>query len=235
MKSKVLLAALSAVALTACNNDEVLEMNQGRGIQFRVATEVTTKATATTTNTIDKFKVWGFTDNKTLMNGVVVSKSNGAWSYDNTVFWPESNVDFYSVSPTENIGGTVSITNNEQKITDFTVNTDQSQQVDLLYAVNKGESKESHKSSAVQVNFRHALSQIIFKAKNTNSSLKVSIKDVRVANVLKGGTFTYPSSSTTTQNTSASGTIEAGTQGSWELLTGGDKMKPTPQAQAQKV
>ena len=33
MKSKVLLAALSAVALTACNNDEVLEMNQGRGIQ----------------------------------------------------------------------------------------------------------------------------------------------------------------------------------------------------------
>ncbi len=223
MKSKVLLAALSAVALTACNNDEVLEMNQGRGIQFRVATEVTTKATATTTNTIDKFKVWGFTDNKTLMNGVVVSKSNGAWSYDNTVFWPESNVDFYSVSPTENIGGTVSITNNEQKITDFTVNTDQSQQVDLLYAVNKGESKESHESSAVQVNFRHALSQIIFKAKNTNSSLKVSIKDVRVANVLKGGTFTYPSSSTTTQNTSASGTIEAGTQGSWELLTGGDK------------
>ena len=221
MKSKYLAVALSAVALTACNNEDVLEVNQGRGISFQVATEASTRAQATTTNTIEKFKVWGFTGNpaQTLMNGVEVSKSGGEWSYGDVIFWPESDVDFYSVSPSENIGGTVSISSSEQKITGFMVNTDQTSQVDLLYAVNKGEKKADHEASAVNINFRHALSQIIFKAKNTNSNLKVSIKDVKVVNVVKGGDFTYPTSSTTTQNTSESGTITAGTQGTWTLLS----------------
>ena len=224
MKSKYLAVALSAVALTACNNEDVLEVNQGRGISFQVATEASTRAQATTTNTIEKFKVWGFTGTptQTLMNGVEVSKSGGEWSYGDAIFWPESNVDFYSVSPSENIGGTVSISSSEQMITGFTVNTDQTSQVDLLYAVNKGETKDDHAegSKPVNINFRHALSQIIFKAKNTNSNLKVSSKDVKVVNVVKGGEFTYPKSSTTTQNTSESGTITAGTQGSWQLLSG---------------
>ena len=224
MKSKYLAVALSAVALTACNNDEVMEVNQGRGISFQVATEASTRAEATTTNTITEFKVWGFTGDpaQTLMNGIKVSKADGKWSYGDAIFWPESDVDFYSVSPAENCGGTVSITKDEQKITGFTVNTDQTSQVDLLYAVNKGEKKADHEASAVNINFRHALSQIIFKAKNTNSNLKVSIKDVKVVNVVKGGDFTYPTSSTTTQNTSESGTITAGTQGTWTLLSTGD-------------
>ena len=54
MKSKLLVAALSAVALTACNNDEVMEVNQGRGISFQVATETSTRAEATTTSTNDQ-------------------------------------------------------------------------------------------------------------------------------------------------------------------------------------
>lgn len=221
MKSKYLAMALSAVALTACNNDEVLEVNRGRGISFQVATEASTRAQATTTNSIEKFKVWGFTEGKTLMGGIEVSKTGDKWSYGDAIFWPESDVDFYSVSPSENIGGTVSITKDEQKITNFTVNIDQTSQVDLLYAVNKGEKKADHEdASAVNINFRHALSQIVFKAKNTNERLKVSIKDVKVVNVVKGGDFTYPTSSTDKNNTSESGTIDAGTQGSWALLSG---------------
>ena len=224
MKSKYLAVALSAVALTACNNDEVMEVNQGRGISFQVATEASTRAAATTTNTITEFKVWGFTGDpaQTLMNGIKVSKADGKWSYGDAIFWPESDVDFYSVSPAENCGGTVSITKDKQEITGFTVNADQASQVDLLYAVNKGEKKEEHEASDVNINFRHALSQIIFKAKNTNSNLKVSIKDVKVVNVVKGGDFTYPTSSTTTQNKSESGTIESSTQGTWTLLSQGN-------------
>lgn len=69
MKSKFLVTALSAVALTACNNDEVMEVNWGHGISFQVATEVSTRAAATTTNSIKEFKVWGFTDaGETLMD-----------------------------------------------------------------------------------------------------------------------------------------------------------------------
>ena len=220
MKSKYLAVALSAVALVACNNEDVLEVNQGRGISFQVATEASTRAqatgVATTTNTIDNFKVWGFTGTpaQILMNGIKVSKADSKWSYGDAIFWPESDVDFYSVSPAENCGGTVSISSSEKKITGFTVNTDQSKQVDLLYAVNKEEKKEDHEASDVNINFRHALSQIIFKAKNTNNNLKVMINDVKVVNVVKGGDFTYP------ESTTATGSITTATQGTWKLLSG---------------
>ena len=206
------------MALAACNNDEVMEVNHGQGIQFRVAAENATRAEATTTNSIDEFTVWAFTsDNKTLMDGVDVTKSTGnVWTYEGTQFWPEGTVDFYSVSPTENIGGTVSISSNQQKITGFTVNEDQNNQVDLLYAVNKGASAAAN-NSAVQVNFRHALSQIIFQAKNTNDKLKVTVKGVKIANIKKKGDFTYPSQTTT--GPVSSGAITSDTQGTWSSPT----------------
>ena len=219
MKSKYLAVALSAIALVACNNEDVLEVNQGRGISFQVATEASTRAQATTTSTIDNFKVWGFTDGKTLMNGLKVSKDGNDWTYDGTIFWPATAVDFYSVSPAENCGGTVSITKDAQKITGFTVNTNQSQQVDLLYAVNKGEKKAEHEASPVSINFRHALSQIVFKAKNTNENLKVIVKGVKIANIKKKGDFTYPTSATTDNVASESGSITSGTQGTWGTPT----------------
>ena len=217
MKSKYLLVtALSAAALTACNNDEVLEVNQGRGISFQVATEAATRAAATTTNSIDEFMVWGFTQEepaKTLMDDLSVSKTGADWTYTGTIFWPAAPVNFYSISPepvSDKVSkGTVSITSDEQKITGFTVNTDQSQQVDLLYAVNKEEKKESHETEPVSINFRHALSQIVFKAKNTNENLKVIVKSVKIANIKKAGDFTYPNATT------ESGTITTGTQGLW--------------------
>lgn len=223
MKSKYLAVALSAVALTACNNEDVLEVNQGRGISFQVATEASTRATATTTSTIDNFKVWRFTDGKTLMNGIEVSKSGSEWTYDGTIFWPATDVDFYSVSPAENCGGTVNISKDAQTITNFTVNTDQSQQVDLLYAVNKGEKKADHEASPVSINFRHALSQIVFKAKNTNENLKVIVKGVRIANIKKAGDFTYPDAATTAHNNSTTGSIVATTQGTWSNVSTAEK------------
>ena len=219
MKSKYLAVALSAVALTACNNEDVLEVNQGRGISFQVATEASTRATATTTSTIDNFKVWGFTDGKTLMNGIEVSKSGSEWTYDGTIFWPATDVDFYSVSPAENCGGTVNITKDKQEIINFTVNTNQGDQVDLLYAVNKGETKANHEASPVSINFRHALSQIVFKAKNTNDNLKVIVKGVTIANIKKAGDFTYPAQATTVHNNSTTGSIVATTQGTWSNVS----------------
>ena len=226
MKSKYLAVALSAVALTACNNDEVMEVNQGRGISFQVATEASTRAQATTTSTIDEFMVWGFTQEepaKTLMEELSVSKSGSEWTYDGTIFWPAAPVDFYSISPepvSNKISeGTVSISNSEQKITGFMVNTNQSEQVDLLYAVNKGEKKADHEASAVSINFRHALSQIVFKAKNTNKNLKVIVKGVKIANIKKAGDFTYPDAATTVHNNSTTGSIVETTQGEWNNVT----------------
>ena len=157
------------------------------------------------------------------MEELSVSKSGSEWTYDGTIFWPAAPVDFYSISPepvSDKVSeGTVSISNSEQKITGFTVNTDQSKQVDLLYAVNKGEKKADHEASAVSINFRHALSQIVFKAKNTNKNLKVIIKGVKIGNIKKAGDFTYPNAATTAHNNSTTGSIVATTQGTWSNVS----------------
>lgn len=213
MHKKHLIWSFAALAIAGCSNDETIDINRGDAITFRTVAENVTRSTVESTNTLSAFKVWGFTDSKALMNGVAVSKGDdNKWTYTDTQFWPEGTVDFYSVAPATT---TVNITASSQKIENFTVAEKVADQVDLLYAVNKGCTKEANGESGVAVNFRHALSQVVFKAKNTNANLKVTVKGVEVVNVVNGGTFTYPSNTTTPQVTSSNQNFGNGTQGTW--------------------
>lgn len=199
MKSKYLFLALSAMALvTGCSNDETIEVNQGNGIDFSVtAGKLTRAADIKATSTIDQFKVWAFTGDVTTpyMNGVLVNKgTDGKWTYDNTKFWPETNVDFYAVSPQTPQSGTVSVSSSTQQITDYVVTNGKE---DLLYSMNKGEKKDDHKSTPVSINFRHALSQIVFKVKETSTStIDVKIKSIKVEGIANQSTLTWATNTT---------------------------------------
>lgn len=57
----------------------------------------------------------------------------------------------------------------------------------------------------------------MFKAKNTNANLKVTVKGVEVVKVVNGGTFTYPGNTTTPQITVENQDFGTGTQGTWKL------------------
>ena len=118
------------------------------------------------------------------------------------------------------------------KFENFAVNGTVAEQVDLLYAVKTGQKKADGK---VNLNFRHALSQIVFQAKNTNANLYVEIAGVSVANVGGTNTFTFPSANTETNivdhDENADGVYEDGEFGSgisyddswgaWDNLTSG--------------
>ena len=116
-----------------------------------------------------------------------VRKQGNVWSYGDTKFWPETDVDFYSYSPTDTKNGNVDITvNGDKKITGYEVPGDE----DLLYALNLAEKKAEHEGKQpVTVNFRHALSQIVFRIKNTSSNLTVFVDAVKVEGIEKQGTF----------------------------------------------
>lgn len=199
MQTKSILMALLAMALvTACTNDETIEMNQGEGISLSAIAgkAIRTGSEATTTNSIDKFHVFAFTQEAEYMNHDVRRQGN-VWSYGDTKFWPETDVDFYSYSPTDTKNGNVDITvNGDKKITGYEVPGDE----DLLYALNLAEKKAEHEGKQpVTVNFRHALSQIVFRIKNTSSNLTVFVDAVKVEGIEKQGTFSWPTLSTTTQ------------------------------------
>jgi hypothetical protein len=114
----------------------------------------------------------------------------------------------------------IAIVNNEDakvapKVEGFTPATIVANQTDLLYAVATGKDKSS---PSVALNFRHALSQIEFKAKNTNSKFHVVINGVRVGQVPGKGTFTFPVTGTDDNFTDHDqNTTHTRATGSWAL------------------
>lgn len=224
MKKIVLIVpALMALAAASCTKSEVLETNSGE-IRFNVVTNKATKAADVfcNKNMPGAFKVYAVNEGKTYIEGDdIVKTGENSWENQSGVrYWPETAVDFYAhVNAGDNFKWDAS---SAPVIENFSPDLNVANQVDLLYAVKKGESK---KDSPVQLNFRHALSQIVFNAKNTNANLYVEIAGVKVANVGGTNTFTYPETDTDSKFVSHDGTrgpLPDTGAGSWADLTSGD-------------
>lgn len=77
-----------------------------------------------------------------------------------------------------------------------------------MYAVTKGCNKENNGTMPVQMNFKHILSQVVFKAKTTSSILEVDVENVKIHNFVYGGTFTLPEEEPAMSNWSPSPVAE---------------------------
>ena len=241
MKKSYLLGALGLLAMASCSQDETIGINHdGDEITFNVVTNNATRAADVfcNQNLPGGFYVSAISDGKTYIDKDHVTGSNGNWTNTSgTRYWPETPVDFYAhvngeASYKWSVDGAGKAT---AKFENFTVNPTVGSQVDLLYAVKTNQSKADGK---VNLNFRHALSQIVFQAKNTNANLYVEIAGVSVANVGGTNTFTFPSADTETNikhnnyDTDGDGVYETGefgsityddSWGSWVALTQGTK------------
>lgn len=220
MKKSLFIVALGAMVLTSCAQDEVIQVNQD-AVSFSVVAENAGRGAVTTTDNIDNFMVKAFNvdasgfNTTVFMNNMEVYrvKDSGTWSdwtYNSTKFWPTSGaINFYSYSPADlnekdfatvtinpTQGSNGSTSNLGAQTIQYTVPTKCSEQIDVLYALNTGMSKANKN---VAVNFRHALSQIVFHAKNIKEDLIVEIEGVRVVNVKYSGTLTWPAVATTVQ------------------------------------
>ena len=187
------------MAMASCSQDETIGINHdGDEITFNVVTNNATRAADVfcNQNLPGGFYVSAISDGKTYIDGDHVTGSNGSWTNESgTRYWPETPVDFYAyvnagTSYKWSVDGAGKAT---AKFENFTVNNTVGSQVDLLYAVKTNQSKTN---GTVNLNFRHALSQIVFQAKNTNANLYVEIAGVSVANVGGTNTFTFPSANT---------------------------------------
>lgn len=221
------------MAMASCSQDETIGINHdGDEITFNVVANSATRADDVycNQNLPDEFYVSAISDGKTYIDKDHVTSSDGKWTNQSgTRYWPETAVDFYAHV---NGGDAYKWNNGSPKFEDFTVNNTVGSQVDLLYAVKTNQSKTNGK---VILNFRHALSQIVFQAKNTNANLYVEIAGVSVANVGGTNTFTFPSANTETNivdhDENADGVYEDGEFGSgishdaswgtWAALTQG--------------
>lgn len=235
MMKKIFFGAIAALTMTACSNDELVKVNNSSNeIKFAVTTERSTRASNVycNNNKPGSFHVHAVFDGKEYIKGDLIQGNDARTEWTNTSgtrYWPETTtdkkIDFYAHVSSEDV--TMTRTNEgKYQFQNFSPATDVTEQEDLLYAVKTNQEKpvDESNNSKVNLNFRHALSQIVFNAKNTNPDIYVEISGVSVVNVAGSGTYTLPSSSTDNNNATEhpNNPAENATRGSWKLSTDTD-------------
>ncbi len=235
MKSKFFYGALAVLSLAACSQDEVVDVNRnGDEIKFSVVTNKATRADALYDNNTlpTTMKVWGnlSSDGVAYFSGDDVTiASDGACTSTNVRYWPDVALDFFAVAGRSSNDLTVSratdATATSASFT-YTVKDNVGEQEDVLYAAALSKTKpEANSTEKVTLNFAHALSQIVFKAKNSNSKLHVVVSGVKVAHLNNSGTFTFTQSTGTEWSEDETGNYTANNTrvtGSWGTPLSGD-------------
>lgn len=171
------------------------------------------------------FKVYAFTDQGNAFmgendtqpgwNGINIKHDGTKWDYaqaSDLRYWPEATpLNFYAVNPDTFEEGSFAegmenncmwtITHNEQQILyvgSDTYNTEKKNpaNIDLMYAIAKGKTY-ANTNGTVKMQFRHILSQVVFKAKTKYDDMEVEINGMKFHNFQLGGTFTFPADETT--------------------------------------
>lgn len=196
---KVLFGAMAALTLVACSNDEVTDVTKSKEIKFNVtAGKAVTRAADGYCNAAKPadFDVWAKQGTTNYFAATNFKLSGSEWVINDATlrYWPESGtLDFFAM---KNYNGTVNwdATNTTAplKVTDYTVEDEVGNQKDFIYAVSAGVANKT----VAELNFRHALSQIEFQAKNDNKNIYVEITGVKVVNVANKGTLTLPIATT---------------------------------------
>ena len=216
-KSTVMFWAIFGVLLMSCSEEEIanVETSSRNAIGFNVLSNAAeTRATPTTNTNLKNtdFDVFAFTADGTAFmgkndtefehDGVKIVYKNGKWDYDNASdlrYWPTEALDFYAFNP-----GTVSedmmvfysweATKDVQKISytcmdEYGAGTHAN--YDVMYAIAKGQTKATN-NGVVKFNFKHILSQVVFKAKTQYANMRVDIRDIKIHNIRFSGVFTLP-------------------------------------------
>ena len=216
-KSTVMLWAIFGALLMGCSDEEIanVETSSRNAIGFNVLSNAAeTRATPTTPSNLTStdFDVFAFTADGTAFmgkvdteyghDGVKIVYKDGKWDYDDANdlrYWPSEALDFYAFNP-----GTVSddmltfyiweVDGTTQKISytcidEYGAGTHEN--YDVMYAIAKGQTKATN-NGVVKFNFKHILSQVVFKAKTQYDNMQVDINMIKIHNVKMGGFFTLP-------------------------------------------
>ena len=229
-KSTVMLWAIFGALLMGCSDEEIanVETSSRNAIGFNVLSNAAeTRATPTTPSNLTStdFDVFAFTADGTAFMGKVDTDfehdgvksvyKDGKWDYDDANdlrYWPSEALDFYAFNP-----GTVSedmmvfysweATKDVQKISytcmdEYGSGTTHAN-YDVMYAMAKGQTKDMN-NGIVKFNFKHILSQVVFKAKTQYDNMQVDIDMIKIHNFKFAGAFTLPATAEETGSWSSS-------------------------------
>ena len=249
-KSTVMFWAIFGALLMGCSDEEIanVETSSRNAIGFNVLSNAAeTRATPTTPSNLTStdFDVFAFTADGTVFmgtdhmvfghDGVNIVYKDNKWDYKNAGdlrYWPTEALDFYAFNP-----GTVSddmvgfysweVTKDVQKIRyscidEYGAGTHAN--YDVMYAIAKDRTKDMN-NGVVKFNFKHILSQVVFKAKTEYDNMQVNIKDIKIFNVKMGGVYTLPATADGTGSWAVGDWPESSTGGGFITVVQGKSIE----------
>lgn len=201
MKLKLFLLATSAVALASCSSDAVVEDNAAANtIQFSAAAGKASRAADYYCNAKlpAEFHVWASVNNKQYFADETYAKGEGEstiYSITGGVerYWPNEEIHFFAAQNYDEFNWNVAAASTMK----ITPKPDAKDQKDLIYAYtvsnrSKTDGTGNFNAGKAELNFRHALSQVVFYALNENPKIYVEIENISLNNAAATGTFTLP-------------------------------------------
>lgn len=249
MKPISTIAACAAAALLAasCTVEEQRGAAPGRAISFRTFTENLTRATQVSQSTLDNFDVVAFSaDGSRYFYDTFTDAGANAYTSAKQHFWPSNsaqltflafNYDMMEKGELLESGLREQedyLTSNFQnlsaaKLQSVTIPTDARAHVDFVVARQQASEQVSQGSApqATQLNFRHALSQVRVLARNYDPNYKVEVAGVKLAHLHNVSDFTFPTSDTDANITSAQNTSSTMARSRWSTInTSDDQTSP---------
>ena len=194
MKTNLLLIAVATLMITGCSKESVVDSDVNKAtnaIEFTSYTNLATKSNPVDDNTEfmtagNAFGVTAFHADFTSPymgyedKGASIKSDGKAWGYVNPseqAYWPTDSktLDFYAYFPF----GNNAITQGFDKATGLTINYTvpalEGNQVDLMFAEAKGVAK-AEQVAAVNLPFKHALTQVHFAIATKTDRLKIDVE-----------------------------------------------------------
>lgn len=210
---KILFAALAALAITSCSQNEEIEApSQKTPISFKTVVGKASRATPMLDTNFKNFKVYAYNTGKTeiasvtnigttqFMNGVNVEKTGTpeSWTIDGTYYWPTTaNVQFFAYSPMASTALTGWTATGQFPSFSYTVNEVTTQE-DLLVAQATNKTKSAVTDDGVTLTFKHILTQINFSAKGETDDYTYTITSIKIGEVNQTNTYTFAGTDTPT-------------------------------------
>lgn len=200
MNKTIFMMAAAAITLASCSSDETTDVAKSSQISFTAKVGKNSRGAETTTLNLDKMWVTGYdiTDAAAptvYFDDQVFNKTADAQS---TQFIPErpwywqtgKSYKFIGIHPAKTDWmGTLNIEANNVSYT-AEIPTAIADQKDLIIDAVKGQAN-SDAETGVKMEFKHILSQLQFKVKNTNQHLTYHIAGIRIVNAANKGSFTF--------------------------------------------
>lgn len=189
-------------------SDEVVSTADNQVLSFEVVAEQATRADHVYCNSylMPNFQLWARQDNgNPYIDGEQCSRQTGTNHYNlpEPRYVPKNDMwlEFYAVYNTVKATGDANsegfhyshagaANGGNQKYIIFKPATEAPNQKDLLYAASRYHSTGDISGGIIGLNFRHLLSQVVFKAQVTNEHLHVEIDEIKFCNLKSTGTWT---------------------------------------------